>query len=551
MRRPSTEGTKIFAARKIITLNNYCPSATHVAVREGRVLGVGALDDLTGWGDYELDTRFADCVLMPGFVEGHGHSSEGQYWQHTYLGFYDRRDPSGRLWPGLKSIDACIDRLQLAHDELSDTKQTLCAWGFDPIFFGDQRMTVQHLDRVSDARAILVMHASGHIINVNSEILRRAGFDRTTNITGVNKDSHGEPTGELQELAPQFRAQRVAGDPLTAVMDKSVLDDFARAAVNAGVTTSTDLYAEVDEISVNHYLAATKAADFPVRLVPAMNALSLSVDDGIRRLAEIKQFNHDKLHFGICKLMTDGSIQGFTGRLKWPGYYNGRPNGIWHTPPDTLMDRVSRFHAAGVHLHIHTNGDEASELALDAIEQALLETPRWDHRHTLQHCQMADVAQFRRMKALGMCVNLFANHLYYWGDQHVAYTLGPDRAQRINAVGTAVRLGVPVAIHSDVPVTPLAPMFTAWCAVNRCSASGKVLGPDERISVADALAAITLGPAYTLRLDHLVGSIEPGKFADFAVLGEDPFSVVPSSLKDVPVVGTVLGGVAYQAAGSA
>ena len=212
------------------------------------------------------------------------------------------------------------------------------------------------------------------------------------------------------------------------------------------------------------------------------------------------------------------------------------------------MDMVDKFHAAGVHLHIHTNGDEASHLALDAIENALANTPRSDHRHTLQHCQMADESQFRRMKALGTCVNLFANHLYYWGDQHVAHTMGLDRARRMDAVGTAVRLGVPVAIHSDVPVTPLAPLFTAWCAVNRRTASGKLLGADERVSVAEALAAITGGPAFSLRLDHLVGSIEPGKFADFAVLEDDPETVAPDALKDIAVWGTVLGGLAQRAA---
>ena len=543
-----TDITKIFVARKIITLNNYQADATHVAVRGGRVLGVGQLSDLEGWGEYELDRQFADNVLMPGFVEGHGHASEGQFWQHIYLGYYDRRDPDGRLWPGLKSIGACIGRLQAAHNASTGSEQTLCAWGFDPIFFGQQRMLVGDLDQVSPDRPVLVMHASCHIINVNSEILRRAGFDRSTNVTGVEKDDAGEPTGELQELAPQYRAQRVAGDPLTSVMSVDVLNDFARAAVNAGVTTSTDLYAEVDEHSVAEYRSATSVDDFPVRIVPAMNALSLSVDDGIARLEEIKQHNHDKLHFGLCKLMTDGSIQGFTGRLKWPGYYNGRPNGVWHTPPQTIIDMVDRFHAAGVHLHIHTNGDEASGVALDAIERALSRSPRRNHRHTLQHCQMADEAQFRRMRALGVCVNLFANHIYYWGDQHVAYTMGPDRAARMNAVGTAVRLGVPVAIHSDVPVTPLAPLFSAWCAVHRITASGAILGPDQCVSVADALRAITLGPAYTLGMDHLVGSIEPSKFADFAVLADDPYAVAPTALKDIEVLGTVLGGTAFRAA---
>jgi len=137
---------------------------------------------------------------------------------------------------------------------------------------------------------------------------------------------------------------------------------------------------------------------------------------------------------------------------------------------------------------------------------------------------------------------------YYWGDQHRDITMGPDRAARMDACSTAERLGVRFAIHSDAPVTPLAPLFTAWCAVNRLTASGQVLGPNERITVASALHAITLGAAYTLKMDHLVGSIEPGKWADFAVLEDEPTKVAPEALKDGPVWGTVTGGEATPAA---
>ena len=120
--------------------------------------------------------------------------------------------------------------------------------------------------------------------------------------------------------------------------------------------------------------------------------------------------------------------------------------------------------------------------------------------------------------------------------------MGPERASRMNATGTARRLGVSFAIHSDAPITPLAPLFTAWCAVNRKTVSGRVLGPAERISVEDALFAVTLGAAYTLKLDRELGSIETGKRADFTVLDEDPLTAGADGLKDVPVWGTVLGG---------
>jgi predicted amidohydrolase YtcJ len=252
------------------------------------------------------------------------------------------------------------------------------------------------------------------------------------------------------------------------------------------------------------------------------------------------------LHFGLVKLVVDGSIQGFTARLRWPGYHNGAPNGLWYVAPSELGGIIEAYHRAGVHLHIHTNGDEATEAAVDMFERALTAHPRPDHRHTLQHCQMPDPALFRRIKALGLCCNLFANHIYYWGEEHIAQTMGLARAARMDACGTVLRMGIPFAIHSDAPVTPLGPLFTAWCAVMRLTAAGRVLGAGERIPVADALHAITLGAAYTLKLDHRVGSIEVGKFADFAVLDEDPLRVEPARLKDIRVHATVRGGVVFQ-----
>ena len=157
-------------------------------------------------------------------------------------------------------------------------------------------------------------------------------------------------------------------------------------------------------------------------------------------------------------------------------------------------------------------------------------------------------ALFRRIKKLGMCVNLFPNHHYFWGDEHYNLTVGPERAERMNACATALAEGVPMAIHSDAPVTPLGPFFTAWCAINRLTASGRTLGEHEKISLDDALYAITLGAAYTLKLDGEVGSIECGKRADFAVLEDDPYEIGGANLKDMRIWGTVQGGRVFSAA---
>ncbi|MBM3557334.1 MAG: amidohydrolase family protein, partial [Alphaproteobacteria bacterium] len=255
----------------------------------------------------------------------------------------------------------------------------------------------------------------------------------------------------------------------------------------------------------------------------------------------------DRLRLGIVKIVVDGSIQGFSARLKWPGYYNGAGPGLWYVTPEELREALDAALALGVQVHTHTNGDEATELVLDTLEAALARHPAADHRFTLQHCQLASPAQFRRMRKLGLCVNLFPNHHFYWGDEHYRVTVGPERAERMNACRTALASGVPMAIHSDAPVTPLGPLFTAWCAINRLTASGRVLGEYERIGLHDGLWAITMGAAYTLRLDGEVGSIEVGKRADFAVLEDDPAEIGPSRLKDTRVWGTVQGGRVFEA----
>ena len=546
-----TRSTTIFSAKKILTMNSYQPVATHVAVRDSRILGVGSLDELGYWGDYTLNEIFADKILVPGFVEAHCHAMNGSVWENTYVGFFDRTDPNGQLWPGIKTLDGVVERLIEIEHTLDDPEETLVAWGFDPIYFTDGvRMNLEHLDQVSRDRRILVQHSNGHLLNASRKVLELAGIDSTTDVEGVMKDADGDPTGELGEMAAQFMAYKVTDVRRFDGINSNDLWTFAKTATNVGVTTATDLHARVQDQNIQSYVEVTKNADYPLRLVPAAGALTMSIQDGPSHVAQLKQHNNDKLYLGLCKIMTDGSIQGFTGRLKWPGYINGKPNGIWNLPPQTLTEMVGAYHAAGLQMHMHTNGDEASELMINAIEAALHKNPRPDHRHTLTHCQMADESQFRRMAQLGICSNLFTNHIYYWGDQHYSLTMGPDRATRMDACGTAKRLGVPYTIHSDAPVTPLDPLFTAWCAVNRQTASGRILGPNECIEVDDALRAITLGAAYTLHLDHLIGSIEIGKFADFAVLEQDPTELPPENLKDVPVWGTVVDGIVRSASGN-
>ena len=542
--------TTVYSAKNIVTMNAQKPDASHVAVRDGRILAVGSSDEVATWGPYELDEQFADKVLFPGLVEGHAHTMEGTLWRYVYCGYFDRMDPSGTTHRGNTSIDAVLEALKAAEAKMDDPDSPLTGWQLDPIYLENKPVTRAQLDNVSATRPIGVLNASGHILYANSKALELASLlKKGVNHPGIPLGADGLPTGELKgpdAMAPVSVHVGMSGS--IADVDERGLRDFARLCVRTGVTTVTDLAAKLDPDSVDMMLRVTGEPSFPACVVPLRFFLGLSPKELVPEVARLKKLSTDRLSLGRIKLVADGSIQGYSARLRWPGYHNGAPNGLWYVTPEQMLELYELALEAGLQIHTHTNGDQATQLAIEKLELALRKHPSNDHRFVLQHCQLADRAQFTRIAALGMSVNLFANHQFYWGDEHYTLTVGPDRALRMNAARTALDCGVPLAVHSDAPITPLGPFFTAWCAVNRLTRSGRVQGEHEKITVDEALWAITMGAAHSLHMDGLVGSIEVGKRADFAVLESDPRAANPEEIKDVEIWGTVQGGRVFAAA---
>ncbi|MGB2079396.1 MAG: amidohydrolase [Vibrio sp.] len=534
----------IYQAKKIITLNPSMPTAKYIAVEDGKILAVGPYEAVAHLaGESTLNTDYQDNVIVPGFVEGHAHAMEGSVWQHVYVGYFDKTDPDGKVWQGAKNIEQIQDRLASAAQN-HPQGEPLIAWGLDPIYFEEGRLSCHHIDAVVADRPVIVLHASFHVMTVNSLMLEQADLEQHLGMEGILLDESGQPNGELQEMAVMSRVFAMLDkDIMDATSDPKALSLYGKSAARVGVTTATDLYNPLSDEGLKLLLETTAKADYPLRLVPAMSALSYSPEEGVEKILNLKEKSTDKLHIGSVKLMTDGSIQGYTARLMYPGYHDKDVQGIWNAPPQTLIDIVHAYHQAGINLHIHTNGDEATQLMIEAIESALTMVPWLNHRHTLQHCQMVNHAQIKRIANAKIAMNIFANHIYYWGDQHRHNTMGYERAQRMEPIASAKRAGIPVAIHSDAPVTPLDPLFSMHCAVNRSTASGEVVGAYEAVDPLSALEMVTINPAYTLHLDDKIGSLECGKFADFAVLDTCPLSCDPSKIKSIQVKATVLGGV--------
>ncbi|MFT4773555.1 MAG: putative amidohydrolase YtcJ, partial [Ilumatobacter sp.] len=505
------------------------------------------------------DSRFADHVLTPGMIEAHGHVFEGSFGLLPYAGWFPRHRPDGSMAEGIQTYDKLFELLRQLDEETQGSQEPIVVWGFDPIYFtGEERLTRHHLDRASLDRPIFVFHASAHLATVNSAMLDHNEITRDSTTVGVARDASGEPNGELQEMPAIALATSAIHLIMRLMGDPEAIRTLGQICANVGITSVVDLGASgVTRPQGQELWHQVVTDDFPARIhqrhligmMPGSNDWAAAAD----LVQQFELEDTDRLRTAGLKIVLDGSIQGFTAKMKWPGYFSPggqapADHGVWMVPPEQLIDMVRPFHERRINTHVHCNGDMTIDLWIDVVEQLLLESAWLDHRYTVQHSQLTSPAQYRRMAKLGMCANIFTNHIWYWGDQHHDITVGPERARRMEACATAERLGVSFSIHSDAAVTPLGHLHTMWCAVNRITPSGRVLGENERISAESALRSVTTGAAYQLHADDEFGSVECGKAADFTVLEESPLTIDPMGIKDIGVWGTIVGGQPNEAA---
>ena len=539
----------IYTARLIRTANPSQPTATAIAVRQGRVLSIGTLDDCAQWGITNVDHRFADKVFTAGFVEAHAHIAAGMFGDIPYVGYFPRQLPSGEVSQSVTSTDELVAYLRTIDAQLPEG-EPLLAGGFDPIYFTTERLTCHHLDDISTTRPIFIFHASAHLATVNSFVLNKYDIGPQHPSPGIGYDDTGAPNGELRESS----AMALAKDEYRALTARAFgaqsLTYFAHTMRNAGVTTSSDLANTflIFKNSLEAGIETTQHDHFPLRVAAAtlISGGTVALNELVDRIADAREKTHDKLFFPVVKMVLDGSIQGFTATVDWPGYISGEAHPLFLVPPEQVIDVLRPFHKAGIGIHCHCNGNMAADVFIDAVEQLLTEHSWLDHRHTITHAQLVTQAQMKKAKNLGMSANFFINHVWFWGDQHRTLTVGPDRADALNPCASADRIGLQYSFHTDAPVTPPSHLHTMWAAVNRLTPSGRILGESERISVDRAFHAATIDAAYQLHLDHLVGSLEVGKFADITVLDEDPYAVDCTAIRDINVWGTIVGGVIHQ-----
>ncbi|MCH1614110.1 MAG: amidohydrolase [Acidimicrobiales bacterium] len=545
----------VFPAAQIHTMDPGRPHASAVAVANGRIVSTGTIESMQPWlrrNTYEIDNRYADKIILPGFIDPHTHLRySGVYMGLNYVGPIDSASPTG-LRKGLPTRDAVCNQLRSLVSEHDDSSKPLTAWGYDPA------VQAGHLDRdmldaISDTIPLWVVAYAPHIIYVNSPMLELIGVDEDSIGHGLGRYPDGRLNGWFVETEAIARATRPVADSVYADGSGSqAIERMGAVAQQAGLTTTADLgwgFSESFEKEWADHRSAIDNDKFPLRIlmIPFEARLTRDFgDEAINFLAGKRLEGDDRLTTHGIKYVNDGSYPSMTLVMNQPGYLDDDTAHTGEIPWENMVDRMRPFWKAGIQIHSHANGDRTVDMTLDTLAALQLEHPRFDHRFTIEHYCLSNPSQAKRLAALGGLASVNIYFVHYRAQLHSDHGFGPDRSEATARLGSLERAGVTFALHSDfnLVVTPLSPLTAAWCAVNRLAADGSaVMAPGERISVDRALRAMTIDAAHVLNRDDRLGSIEVGKYADFTVLDDDPYQVNVEELNRISVHDTVLEGI--------
>lgn len=542
-------GVRVFVARKILTLEADRAEATAVAVESGWILAVGSLDevrDALGNRPFALDDSFRDHVLVPGFIDPHIHPVlAATILPIEIVSAMEWATPRGRTRAvrGREAFLIRLAELDAALDEAGEPDEWLSVWGYHAPYHGE--LSRRDLDAVSESRPIFVWQRSVHEMFFNTRALERLGMSRE------EFDAHPQADwgrGHLWE-----RGALSLGGPMTQVLASPAsyregLSMMSQVLHRGGLTTVAEQgFPQVNAPAELAMLAwEMHDPDTPYRFVLVPNAMFLQRKEqdasaAERSAAGLLRYSSDRIRIPRhAKYYADGAIFSQLMQMSEP-YLDGH-HGEWMMTPDEQRSVLSAFWAKGWDLHVHVNGDAGLDLVLDQIERMRNEDPQPGKRVVLEHYGYAREDQHRRVRELSIAVSNNAYYVHELAPIYARHGLGPERAADISPLGGLARAGVPISFHSDFPMAPAEPLTLMWAAVNRIGSDGRVWGADEKLALDLALRAVTIEAARSIGMEREIGSIHPGKRADFTVLAEDPYEVEPEALREIEIWGTVLDG---------
>ena len=521
----------IYRNGTILTMNEEALYAQALWEEDGRIGGLGSEEEILAMkapGDRVVDLE--GHTMLPAFIDAHS----------NFVGAANALRQCS-----LSSAESFAEIVELLQAFISENRLEKGTWvvgcNYDHNFLKEERHPDRYvLDQVGEGYPVLIVHASSHMGVANSLALELLGVDEKSEDTAGGRYGRVEgttlPNGYMEEkvfLDFQSRLPKFSFEELLGLIVK-VQDYYA----SYGIATVQDGMVGKPLFQLLDYAAKQNL----LRLDVVGFADLIHDADLLDENPQYKNVYQNHLKLGGYKVFLDGSPQGKTAWMSSP--YEGEEEycGYPMLKDEELKELIGLSVDRDQQLLAHCNGDAAAEQYISQFEKVMEEKGiRETKRPVMVHAQLVRKDQLQRMAAMGMIPSFFVDHAYFWGDIHLK-NFGSERGSHISPVRDALDLGMKATFHQDTPVIPPDMMRTVSSAVNRISRGGQVIGAEERISVLEALRAVTINAARQYFEEEEKGSLEPGKRADFAVLEKNPLLAPQEELAGIRVLETIKDG---------
>ena len=536
----------VYTAREIVTLDPSRPTVQAVAVEENRIVATGSLAEIQrslSGQTLTIDSRFDELVLIPGLINQHEHAwLASLLFMTEILSIEDWVLPERTVRRAIDTADY-RERLESIVSRHSDPSEVLYTWGFHQLFHGE--LTRADLDEISGTIPIVVMQRSLHEQIHNTAALEYFGIDQAL-IDGAPESVRAQTNlaeGHFWERGQGLVVSTVFADLFRPARYLPALEQLEAYWHAAGSTLLAEPGGSVSPALIALQNQVLGDAETPFRMYYIADGRSFvgryPEDEVIVEIEKLYASAQGMTEFipGQVKLFADGAM--FSQLMQMSeGYLDGH-HGEWLMEPEVFARAFRIYWDAGYQIHVHQNGDAGLDMVLENLEANMDRNPREDHRTVIVHFGFSRPDQVERLAALGAIVSANPFYPVVLADRYSEVGIGPERAQEMVRLGDLVRAGVSLSLHADTPMASGQPLRLMSNAVNRITVSGNLAGPTQRISAERALRAVTLDAAYSLRMEDKVGSIVPGKLANFTVLVENPLTVSPEAIEDIEIWGTI------------
>jgi len=534
-------GDMVLSNGKVVTVDANESINEAVAVKFGRILAVGSNEQIKSLIDSE--TKVVDLkgrTIIPGLNDSHCHISSADGLQRV-MGVIDVSYEQG-----VRSLADILDKIAEQVKKTPKGEWINVANEDDSKLVEKRHANKYDLDTVAPDHPVMVTHVGGHFSIVNSKAFEMVGVTKDTPDPFGGRferdPATGELTGWIHERAVSVLQPIRYGRAPTLEEAIEAIEWMARQYVASGLTCAYDGWVS-QEVIIRAYQELLKRGELPLRI---RLEIWYALMPHLESLGIVQGFGNDMLKIGGIKICADGAVNSRTAAVAEP--YLHRPNyyGELSITKEELHRIIVEGYPKGYRFCVHTNGERAINMFLDAIEEAQEKCPRRDPRDRAIHCTVVTPEIIARIKRLGVLPTIFGAYPYYHGDK-ILPAFGAERLERMFAARSFLNAGIKVAAHSDHKASPYPPLMGIHALVNRRSANNQPIGMSQKISVKEALKLYTINAAYHTFEEDVLGSIEPGKLADMVVLGQDILTVPTETIIDIPIDMTIVDGkIVYQ-----